>query len=108
MARTKVDFVMPTSPTDIKRIQDAIEEFANSLSRQDAEKDLQKEIFLRLKEGDEEEKIPGIAIPKGIFTKMAKTFWESSFDDVCSTNDKFEQTYAAIMKDIDPSIMLAD
>lgn len=99
---------MPSSPSDVKRIQDAIEEFSASLTRQAAEKDLQKEIFLALKEGNEEDGIAGIEIPKGLFTKMAKTYFKSSFTDEVSSNDKFEQTYAKLMKDKDPSVDFGD
>lgn len=108
MARTKKEFVFPSSETDVKRIQNAIEEFSASLTRVAAEKDLQKQIFLALKEGDEEENIPGVEIPKGLFTKMAKTYHESNFGEVVSSNDKFEQTYTKLMKDVDPSVMADD
>jgi hypothetical protein len=103
MARIKKEFILPSSPADLKKIQDAIEEYASSLTRQAAEKDLQKDIYTALKEGEKEG--DGIDIPKGIFTAMAKTYYAASFNDVVDKAEQFQTAYETIMKDKDPSVM---
>ena len=46
-----VEFVMPTNPSDIQKIENAVKEASNSLIRIESERDLIKEIKERLKSG---------------------------------------------------------
>jgi FixJ family two-component response regulator len=83
------DFVIPTSPEDIKKLQNAIEEASASLIRQDAEKDLRKEIHDALSEQ--------VDIPKAVFNRMVKVYYKSSFRDDVQSAEDFRAAYEKVM-----------
>jgi hypothetical protein len=83
------EFILPTSPADLKALQDAIEEGSNSFAREVAEKSLRKEIAADLKEK--------IAIPPKIFNKMVKTYYKSSFQDDVKEAEDFQTIYEKVM-----------
>jgi len=83
------EFVIPTSSEDIKTLQGAIEEASASLIRQDAEKDLRKEIHDALKEK--------VDIPKAVFNRMVKVYYKSSFRDEVQSAEDFRAAYETIM-----------
>lgn len=92
----KQEFVLPTTPADLKLIQDAIQEYSDSLVRVDAEKSLQKEIADMVKEK--------LEMPPSFFKKLAKTYHKATYDQEVSAADAFQTAYEKIMKDKDPSL----
>ncbi|MDE3023113.1 MAG: hypothetical protein KGI54_14905 [Pseudomonadota bacterium] len=93
----KKEFVLPTSPVDLKVIQDAIIEASNSMVRSDAEKDLRKDIAGELKEK--------LEVPPAFFNKLVKVYHKATYDQEVSDADAFQHAYEAILKDKDPSLL---
>lgn len=92
----KQEFVIPTTPADLKVIQDAIQEYSDSLVRVDAEKSLQKEIADAIKEK--------LEMPPSFFKKLAKVYHKATYEQEVSAADEFQIAYEKIMKDKDPSL----
>lgn len=72
-----------------KIIRDAIDEMISSFTRNDAEKDLQKDIVTRVKEET-------TVTPK-IFKKLATTAYRASFSEEVATHEEFEELYQEIV-----------
>lgn len=64
-----------------KMIQDALKEMSNSMTRVDAEKDLQKDIADRMKEECD--------IPKRDFNKLARIYHASNLVEEATRNQEF-------------------
>lgn len=93
---TKEVFVMPSNPDQLKQIADAVEEASNSKFRADSERSLQKEISKRLKEE--------FNMPPKMFNKMVKVYYKANFSQEVDAATEFEESYAKIMADKDPSL----
>ena len=76
-----VEFVMPTNPSDIQKIENAVKEASNSLIRIESERDLIKEIKERLK--DE------LGIPPQKMQELIKIYHKQNYSEVVG---KFEET----------------
>ena len=90
------DYPVPSSPEDIKALQGAIEESSNSLIRQDAEKQLRKDIYTTLADK--------VEIPKDIFNKMVQVYYKASFDAEVSAAEDFQEIYEKVMTGKDSSL----
>jgi archaellum component FlaC len=70
------DVIVPSSPEDLKRIKDAMQEISNSFTRIEAEKDFQKEALVSLEED--------VGIPKKYLRKMARIYHKQNMNQIKS------------------------
>lgn len=84
-----VEFVMPSSPSDIQKINDAIKEADCSLIRVSSEKELFKAIAERMEEE--------LGMPKKLFNKMAKTYHKQNYDKEVAEHETFEEIYDRVV-----------
>lgn len=89
-------FIMPSSPADIKKIQDGIKEASSALLRIESERDLIKDISAKLK--DE------VELPPSVFNKMAKVYFKNEYAKVTEANETFIDIYETVMNGIDPDL----
>ena len=91
MAKEKKVYVSITSLSEDqkRRLKGVIVEVSNSLTRQDSEKDYQKEALSDI--------ATEFSIDKKIVTKMAKTFYKDSFDQDVESFEAFEQWYDGLL-----------
>lgn len=83
--------MLPTlGPNDKVKLVGALKEISTSMSRMEAEKDLQKNIKTDIcKELD---------LNKKVFAKLAKTYHKQNFADEVATHEEFEQLYQVVTK----------
>ena len=74
---------------DPQKVRAAIVELDNSMTRTDAERDLQKEIISKVSEEQ--------GIDKRVVRKMARAYHKSNFQDETAQNEEFETTYTNVM-----------
>ena len=79
---------MLSSPADKKALKDMIEELDSSMTRVDAEKDLQKEILARAQEE--------LGLKKSFVSKLAKIYHTQSIDRVVTERCEIEDLYETI------------
>ncbi len=89
-------FIMPTNPTDVKKISDAVIEASNSKLRIDAERDLIKDIASRMH--------AEIGIPKKMFNQMVKVYHKQNYGTVAKESEEFQELYEKVMAKVDPSV----
>lgn len=82
--------VVPTSQADKDKIRDAVVEMSNSMLRQESERDLQKDICLRIK--DE------VGLDPKYLKQMAKVYHKQNFADVRAEHSDFESLYEEVIK----------
>lgn len=70
------DVIVPSSPEDLKRIKNAMQEISNSFTRIEAEKDFQKEALESLEED--------VGIPKKYLRKMARIYHKQNMNQIKS------------------------
>lgn len=70
------DVIVPSSPEDLKRIKNAMQEISNSFTRIEAEKDFQKEALESLEED--------VGIPKKYLRKMARIYHKQNMSQIKS------------------------
>ncbi len=87
--KEQVEFVMPTSPTDIQKINNAIKEADASFIRIASEKDLVKAIAERMHSE--------LGMPKKLFNKMAKTYHKQNYDKEVAEHETFEEIYDRVV-----------
>ena len=90
MAKSKEsqEFVMPTSPNDVKKIKDVVLELSGQLQMIDDRKQYIKEAVAALAEE--------FSIPKKILNDMAKTHWKQNYRDRAQENDVFAVAYETL------------
>lgn len=77
-------------PNDKVKLLGALKDMGASMTRVDAEKDLQKNIKNDIcKELD---------LNKKVFSKLAKTYHKQNFADEVATHEEFEQLYEEVSK----------
>jgi hypothetical protein len=83
--------MLPTlGPADKLKLVGALKDISTSMSRMEAEKDLQKNIKNDIcKELD---------LNKKVFSKLAKTYHKQNFADEVATHEEFEQLYEVVSK----------
>lgn len=85
-----IEYTPPSSPSDRKKIQDAISEYAKSLQRGDDEKSLQKDIGARMKEE--------LEVPPKLLRKLAVTLHKHNFGDAKAEYEDFEAAYEVFIE----------
>ncbi len=75
-------FVMPSSPADRKAIMDTMFEVSASKTRQEAERDFQKEAINEL--------VDKFKIPKRLLNRFAKAYHKNIFTEEKAADDDFE------------------
>jgi hypothetical protein len=81
---------VPSSESDKEKIRDAVVEMSNSMLRQEAERDLQKDICNSIK--DE------VGLEPKYLKKMANIYHKQNFSEVQSEHEEFETLYEEIIK----------
>jgi hypothetical protein len=81
---------MINNPEDCKKINDALQEVSNSMTRIEAEKDLIKNIINDLSED--------FQLPKKTINKLARVFHKQNFDQESQDFDELETLYEEIVK----------
>jgi hypothetical protein len=76
---------MNLTPADKKKLEGALKDMSASLSRQAAERDLQKNVI-----GDICDELD---LGKKVFRKLAKVYHKQNFADEVATHQEFEQLY---------------
>lgn len=89
---------LPTTITaeDRKKIQKALREMSDSMTRVAAEKDLQKDIAQTLFED--------LGVPKKDFNKLAKIYHASNLMEEAAKNEEFMEFAEAVMAPLDRQI----
>lgn len=82
---------LPSNPNDRQRIMDAIEEIVNSLTRQQAERDLVKEICANIKERLEFD-------PKEL-KKLARIRYNLNLEEVAKGTEDLVSKYTTLFGD---------
>lgn len=80
---------MISNPEQKKRIQDALHEISNSMTRIDAERDFIKEAINAVAEEHE--------LSKKIVRKMARVYHKQNFREEQATHEEFETLYQNIV-----------
>jgi hypothetical protein len=70
---------------DKLKLLGAIKDMSTSMTRQDAEKDYQKNL--------KNDICKELEVDKKVFSKLAKTYHKQNFDDEVAANDEFEKLY---------------
>lgn len=78
-----------SNPEDKRKIKSALESIKDSYYRISAERENVKEIIKATSEQ--------FNIPKKIFAKMAKTYYQESFDQQCAEASDFETYYESVV-----------
>lgn len=79
---------IPSNPADRKKIESALQEISNSLTRAEAERDLIKDIIKTTCEHFE--------LDKKIFRRMAKVYHRRNFSEEVAEHEQFEVMYETI------------
>lgn len=74
---------------DRKKVQDALREMSDSMTRVSAEKDLQKDIAQRM--------LDEVGVPKKDFNKLARIYHASNLMEEAARNEEFMEFAEAIM-----------
>lgn len=82
--------IIPSSPEDRKKVQDALREYSNSLTRIEAEKDFQKDVLDRLETDFE--------LPKKYMRKVATIYHKQNLTEVVGQVNDIEDLYEALVK----------
>jgi len=82
--------MIPSSDADKAKIRDAVREMADSLLRQDSERELQKEICNSIK--DE------VGLEPKYLKQLAKVYHKQNFVEVQTEHDEFETLYEEVIK----------
>ena len=76
---------MLSSPADKKALHGIVVELSNSMTRVDAEKDLQKEILAKAQED--------LGIKKSLVSKLANIYHKQTIDKVRTEQEELESLY---------------
>lgn len=79
---------IPSSPADRKKIEQAMQEISNSMTRMEAERDLIKEAI--------KETCDKFELDKKIFRRLAKTYHRRNFSETVAEDEAFETAYETI------------
>lgn len=79
---------IPSSPADRKKIESALQEISNSLTRVEAERDLMKDIIKTTCDQFE--------LDKKIFRRLAKVYHRRNFSEEVADDQAFETAYETI------------
>jgi hypothetical protein len=79
---------IPSNPADRKKIEQAMQEISNSLTRAEAERDLIKDIIKTVCEEHE--------LDKKIFRRLAKVYHRRNFNEEVADDEAFVTAYQLI------------
>lgn len=79
-----------SSPTDRKKIKDALQEISNSMTRIEAERDLIKDIKADLFEEFKE------VLSKKQIARMARVYHKQNFEEEVASHEQFEMLYEEV------------
>lgn len=79
---------IPSSPADRKKIEQAMQEISNSLTRAEAERELMRDIIKTTCDNFE--------LDKKIFRRLAKTYHKRNFSEAVAEDEAFETAYELI------------
>jgi len=79
---------IPSNPADRKKIEAALQEMSDCMTRQGAERELMKDII--------KETCDKYELDKKIFRKMAKVYHKRSFSEEVNEHEQFETMYEVI------------
>ena len=79
---------MNLTPADKLKLEGALKDMSASMTRVEAERDLQKNVI-----GDICEELD---LNKKVFRKLAKTYHKQNFDQEVATHEEFEQLYETV------------
>jgi hypothetical protein len=77
--------MLPSNPTDLKKIDSALQEISNSKTRVEAEKELIKEIIDSVSEEHD--------IPKKLLNQLAKVYHMRNFAEEVSQQEEFQVAF---------------
>lgn len=77
-------------PTNKKKLMDALKEISTSLTRVEAERDLQKNIRKDICEA--------LDLKPKVFNKLAKTYHKQNFGEEVQLHEEFETLYTTVTK----------
>ncbi|RPG28976.1 MAG: hypothetical protein CBB72_016265 [Muricauda sp. TMED12] len=81
---------IPTNPEDLRQIMDAMKEISNSLARMDAERELIREILLKLNDDYD--------LNKKYMRKVANIFHKQNIADFKEENQLVEEVYESLTR----------
>ena len=81
---------------DRNKVQGALKEMSDSMTRVSAEKDLQKDIAQRM--------LDEVGVPKASFNKLAKIYHASNLMEEAARNEEFMEFAEAIMAPVERQI----
>jgi hypothetical protein len=81
---------MNITPQDKKKLEDSLKDMSTSMTRVEAERDLQKNLI-----GDICEELD---LNKKVFRKLAKVYHKQNFADEVATHQEFESLYETVTK----------
>lgn len=87
----KKEFVMPSSPSDLKEIQNAVKEASNSLIKIDAERDYIKDTSDNMKEK--------FGMPPAKFKKLVMIYHKQNLNELEAKHEEIKETYIQVMGD---------
>lgn len=90
------DLIIPSTPADIQKIQQAVIEASNSKLRIQSERDHIKSIY--------EDLADKVDIRKKDFNKMVNTYFKQNFHEVAVESEQFVELYEKVMAKQDPTI----
>jgi viroplasmin and RNaseH domain-containing protein len=82
------NITIPSDPQTKQTLLNALKEMSNSMTRVDAEKDLQKEIIEEVSDKTE--------VPKKYISKLARIYHKQNISEVKTENDDLETLYEVV------------
>jgi viroplasmin and RNaseH domain-containing protein len=82
------NITIPSDPQTKQALLNALKEMSNSMTRVDAEKDLQKEIIEEVSDKTE--------VPKKYISKLARIYHKQNISEVKTENDDLETLYEVV------------
>lgn len=84
------EIVIPSNPTDLKKLFDGVKEIADSKVRVDGESDFQKEVVSDLSEE--------LGVPKSEIKRMATDYHKDTFKKNVDKHEQYQELYEATMQ----------
>jgi hypothetical protein len=79
---------MNLTPNDRLKLEGALKDMSASMARQDAERDMQKNVISDICEE--------LDLNKKVFRKLAKVYHKQNFDQEVATHQEFEKLYETV------------
>lgn len=84
------DIIIPSNPSDLKKLKDGVQELANSMTRVDSEREYQKEALTELEDAT--------GIKKKHIKRMATDYHKNQFDEKSAEFDDYASLYESVME----------